>query len=1159
MTQVSDKDLIRHCAYLSEILLNFTFSYLKRDFIAGIFRKKCGFHDRREVLEAVAYSQKLDKRRLRELIKFRDVWFGELLDRKNRKLFEAPDLPYPDEFAVYDDVPDKAGVSELQLKFFIYVTHCVFHLATAAEPLHFDRQLFCLRTYLSAAVLGERDFQKLQFEEMVELADAKVRSKEEIINISRIIQEALPILDGTHTGSGISVNEACALLRHELTLDELLAKHDLTLEELKKLGGDPDEEQNGEFLANADEDEDPDDDEPDDKEPSLGDTLTVEELRESLKGATVRLQEIRMPYEDPLYAEASEAVNAHCYTGYVNVFKNFGNTLYNFYPLIEWKDGKPRHLGEYAQRKLRFPEFANVVLPSEIVTGLRLTASSFINVYCDSFSDSEPGIKTRLTVTRHDLNETLDDPIAAAAADPAHRVCVVFELDKTKNERVNFTDVTWLALNGMTALPDTLAGLGNVDAVIRRGTRHYGPYRVNMNAQRQPYVDMRRDPFGKRGLLRELLIKKGMSAEAKYSVEVYCESDRSTYNINVLKVTPDCCDTLLCDQYDTAELLTLLTVAAERKYDEQSLVKEFNSSALATEYPEINEYRKLKLCNYLKDEALKDQMNDRAGLYIATLLPYLIKRSPKDFRTVYDKLVNDPKALAKMEEHGPLQEHLKLLREDLKKLQDRKQKQDEKLSSVQKQVESEEQRLKDVESEVKIRTRELEKQYSTEIAERTAELQSLNAQIEQARTERERLSDGFSHFNEEISDTVNQVSHLAFDGVITKKILQAAETCNRDEEADLSVRRTEAIASLKLQSFKNSRALIDELVRRMQSVRRYSRNDCLNILISLSQNFITILSGAPGIGKTSLCGILGRILGLTALDSRLPAGLYSQREYANRFLTVSVEKGWTSKRDLIGYYNPLTSKFESPDPHRYECFRTLDAEYARGMASLPYLVLLDEANLSPMEYYFADFMNICDERGTGSFITLGNGMRLHIPDTLRFLATINSDHTVETLSPRMVDRAGIIELPEVDDWTEDPVTIAADAYAPISWSDFKQAFAPQKTDEGNQEKLKAVLSDLEGLGLRISSRSKRAMNAYMRTASLLMSAEEGRDATAVSIDYAVLQRVLPHLSGSGEEYRAMLQKLQECLVAHGLPSSAAKVKAILAEGERNMDFFQFFG
>lgn len=131
--------------------------------------------------------------------------------------------------------------------------------------------------------------------------------------------------------------------------------------------------------------------------------------------------------------------------------------------------------------------------------------------------------------------------------------------------------------------------------------------------------------------------------------------------------------------------------------------------------------------------------------------------------------------------------------------------------------------------------------------------------------------------------------------------------------------------------------------------------------------------------------------------------------YINRYVAVSVERGWTSKRDFIGYYNPLSKQFEAANKQLCDGLRILNQE---GRASkYPFVVLLDEANLSPMEYYWADFMNACDLDSVTKYLELGKDFELKIPQTLRFVATINNDHTTELLSPRLLDRAFIITLP----------------------------------------------------------------------------------------------------------------------------------------------------
>jgi len=53
-------------------------------------------------------------------------------------------------------------------------------------------------------------------------------------------------------------------------------------------------------------------------------------------------------------------------------------------------------------------------------------------------------------------------------------------------------------------------------------------------------------------------------------------------------------------------------------------------------------------------------------------------------------------------------------------------------------------------------------------------------------------------------------------------------------------------------------------------------------------------------------------------------------------------------------------------------------------------VLLDEANLSPIEHYWSTFMGMTD--GRRNDLHLGDTV-VRIPDHLRFVATINYDRT----------------------------------------------------------------------------------------------------------------------------------------------------------------------
>ena len=140
--------------------------------------------------------------------------------------------------------------------------------------------------------------------------------------------------------------------------------------------------------------------------------------------------------------------------------------------------------------------------------------------------------------------------------------------------------------------------------------------------------------------------------------------------------------------------------------------------------------------------------------------------------------------------------------------------------------------------------------------------------------------------------------HLSFDPFISSEMMKKAASWETTEEDRQYKEKLKMISDVTPSSL-NDTDLIDYIVNYVKARREYSRNDILNIYINIAQNFITIFSGEPGTGKTSMCNIVAETLGLLQYG-----------EESNRFVSVSVERGWSSKRDLIGYYNPLTRKYD---------------------------------------------------------------------------------------------------------------------------------------------------------------------------------------------------------------------------------------------------------
>ena len=218
-----------------------------------------------------------------------------------------------------------------------------------------------------------------------------------------------------------------------------------------------------------------------------------------------------------------------------------------------------------------------------------------------------------------------------------------------------------------------------------------------------------------------------------------------------------------------------------------------------------------------------------------------------------------------------------------------------------------------------------------------------------------------TQFIELINKPHEKMLEIAFDGFMSSKMLRAAEQWESEagerEYFDLVTNVNEIIVPEK-----SPEQLVDYLCAMVQTVRpQYNRNTIVNIAICLTQGFLTVFSGEPGCGKTSICNIIAEVLGLNRIGT-LTGCDGGMKENANRYISVSVERGWTSKRDFIGYYNPLSKSFDKSNRRVYDALHQLNIEKRENLSKFPFFILLDEANLSPMEYYWADFMNICEDR-----------------------------------------------------------------------------------------------------------------------------------------------------------------------------------------------------
>lgn len=178
----------------------------------------------------------------------------------------------------------------------------------------------------------------------------------------------------------------------------------------------------------------------------------------------------------------------------------------------------------------------------------------------------------------------------------------------------------------------------------------------------------------------------------------------------------------------------------------------------------------------------------------------------------------------------------------------------------------------------------------------------------------------------------------------------------------------------------------------------YSHEDIAAFIAGLGSTRLTILQGMSGTGKTSLPKI------------------FSEAVLGNCEI-IEVESSWRDKNELLGYYNEF-SKTYTPKKFTQALYK------ARLNPETVTFIVLDEMNLSRIEYYFSDFLSLMEneedkreikllnvslyknEEGTlTSYAGLTDGHTLKVPSNVWFVGTANRDESTFEISDKVYDRA----------------------------------------------------------------------------------------------------------------------------------------------------------
>ena len=297
-------------------------------------------------------------------------------------------------------------------------------------------------------------------------------------------------------------------------------------------------------------------------------------------------------------------------------------------------------------------------------------------------------------------------------------------------------------------------------------------------------------------------------------------------------------------------------------------------------------------------------------------------------------------------------------------------------------------------------------------------------------------------------------------------------------------------------------------------IRRY--HAALNFL---THKHFVILSGLSGSGKTQLA----------IRYARAVHGISDPRIQDPFLMVCAVRPEWTDPTGLTGYYDVLSNRYMVPP--------FLEAVLlATAHRASPVFVVLDEMNLARVEYYFSDVLSAIE---TGEALHLhsnsvplegstGTSIRaeLPLPNNLYVTGTVNVDETTNPVSDKVLDRAVVIDMSEVD---LPGFLTGLEARNP-------SLAAARKACEGHLVATHGLMTDSGlGFGYRVA---EEVVRYHAFAAQNLGAVPEA------TTDDLMVQKVLVKLRG-GEKQRHLLTGLAAAL--SGLPRSQDFIARLIAD------------
>ena len=177
----------------------------------------------------------------------------------------------------------------------------------------------------------------------------------------------------------------------------------------------------------------------------------------------------------------------------------------------------------------------------------------------------------------------------------------------------------------------------------------------------------------------------------------------------------------------------------------------------------------------------------------------------------------------------------------------------------------------------------------------------------------------------------------------------------------------------------------------------YSEETIRTFIAGFATSKISILEGLSGTGKSSLPRAFADFTGCNAI-------------------TIPVQSSWKDRNDLLGFYNDFKKQYKETE--FLKALYKASTDYGNI-----YLIVLDEINLSRVEYYFADILSVLEKDDPNHWMLdlipdnvpgempkyIKQG-KLRITSNIWFVGTANKDDSTFTITDKVYDRSVVIDF-----------------------------------------------------------------------------------------------------------------------------------------------------